>query len=139
MRPKTHGMTGSPEYAAWKAMKYRCYDQNNIGYKYYGARGIIVCDRWLKFVNFYNDMGPRPSNWHSLDRIDNDGNYEPNNCRWATDKQQAYNKRHVNKTHCLRGHVFEGDNYYIRADGYRTCAICENVRNKNRSKILETQ
>lgn len=80
-------------YRAWLAMKDRCYNINNICYSHYGGRGIVVCDRWRNsFDNFVLDMGERPEG-HSLDRIDNNGNYEPNNCRWATVTEQNRNKR----------------------------------------------
>lgn len=75
-------------------MKSRCYNKNNISYKNYGDRGIKVCDRWLNsFENFLKDMGEKPSDKHSLDRIDISGGYEPSNCRWATPEEQAVNKR----------------------------------------------
>lgn len=86
----------SPEYDAWKSMKRRCYKENCSSYEYYGARGIEVCDEWLNsFKKFYEDMGPKPSKDHSLDRRDNEGNYEPSNCRWATLSEQARNKRNT--------------------------------------------
>jgi hypothetical protein len=90
---RTHGMCGSAEYATWCGMLRRCRNKNERAYRHYGGRGIIVCDRWLDFANFYADMGPKPSKDHSIDRINNDGNYEPGNCRWATWSQQAKNKR----------------------------------------------
>lgn len=84
------------EYYSWKGMIYRCGKQSSKAYKYYGARGISVCDRWQQsFLNFMEDMGPRPSKDHSIDRIDNNGNYEPGNCRWADDTTQSYNKRNT--------------------------------------------
>jgi hypothetical protein len=90
----THGKSNSPEYMAWRSCRERCNNPNIPGYRNYGGRGITICDRWLNsFENFYADMGPRPSPKHSLDRIDNDGNYEPGNCRWATTKQQSRNRR----------------------------------------------
>ena len=89
-----HGLTNSREKGVYYAMKQRCYDTNSKAYKNYGGRGIEVCDRWLEsFKNFYDDMGKRPGVNYSLDRINNDGNYEPNNCRWADKITQSRNKR----------------------------------------------
>jgi len=88
-----HGMRNTSEYVCWRHMKQRCNDPSNATYKYYGGKGITVCDRWLNsFTNFYQDMGRKPSSKHSIDRIDNNGNYEPNNCRWLTAVQQSMNK-----------------------------------------------
>ena len=93
-RNKTHGKTGSIEYSVWISMKGRCTNPRSDCYDRYGGRGIKVCDRWLNsFENFLADMGPRPSLAYSIDRIDNNGNYEPGNCRWATMKAQGSNKR----------------------------------------------
>lgn len=85
--------SSTPEYRAWVGMLRRCTDSRDVGYKNYGGRGITVCERWENFDNFLNDMGRKPSARHTLDRKNNDGNYEPSNCRWATRKQQAGNKR----------------------------------------------
>lgn len=93
----THGSTRnynkSSEYNAWVVMRDRCHNPNNKNYHNYGGRGIKVCERWDDFSNFINDLGEKPSKKHSLDRIVNDGGYEPSNCRWATLEQQANNKR----------------------------------------------
>lgn len=90
---RTHGKSATPEYHAWHDFMRRCYNKNHVGYKDYGGRGITVCERWKKFENFLEDIGPRPSSLHSIDRVNVDGNYEPGNCRWATAKQQMRNQR----------------------------------------------
>jgi hypothetical protein len=91
-----HGMFGTPEYSAWSAMLYRCTNPQAGNWKDYGGRGISVCPAWMGdggFQSFFRRVGARPSKRHSLDRIDNMGNYEPTNVRWATPCQQARNKR----------------------------------------------
>ena len=91
-RWETHGMTGTKVHRTWCQMRRRCLDKNSKNYFRYGGRGIKICDRWLEsFENFYADMGEPPSIKHSIDRINNNGNYEPSNCRWATNKQQNRN------------------------------------------------
>ena len=90
-RQTSHGMSETAEYATWMHMKQRCDNISDKDYKDYGGRGIEVCDRWRKFENFYEDMGPRPKG-ASINRINNDGNYEPGNCEWAGGKDQARNK-----------------------------------------------
>ncbi len=92
-----------PEKRCWKNMHERCYRISNVAFKYYGGRGILVCQRWHRnnpkgFANFFSDMGIRPVG-HSLDRIDNDGNYEPENCRWATHEQQWRTRRQSGMGH----------------------------------------
>ncbi len=90
---KTHGMSNTPLHQCWINMRNRCSNPRNVNYPRYGARGIRVCARWDSFVLFAKDIGERPSLEHSLDRINNSGNYEPANCRWATHVEQSTNRR----------------------------------------------
>jgi hypothetical protein len=84
-----HGWANTPTYWSWNSMRSRCRDPRNASYKAYGGRGITVCERWAgSFENFLEDMGERPSREYSIDRTDNDGNYEPGNCRWLTRAEQ---------------------------------------------------
>lgn len=88
-----HGMEKSKEYKTWRNMKLRCYNKKDINYNYYGGRSIKVCDKWKhSFINFYNDMGDKPTLKHQIDRINNDGNYEPGNCRWVTSTENNRNQ-----------------------------------------------
>lgn len=88
-----HGKCGTKVYRTWATMKDRCLNKNCRLYKYYGARGITVCKEWESdFENFYKDMGDPPTDKHSIDRIDVNKGYYKDNCRWATDKQQANNR-----------------------------------------------
>lgn len=104
----THGHTrngsDTPEYRSWRAMMRRCYTQSDQKYFKYGGIGIEVCQRWHSFQFFLDDMGPRPTG-HTIDRFpDRDGNYEPSNCRWATQKQQQRNRRNSRMV-CVDGVV----------------------------------
>ena len=92
----THGQSGTREFATWTDIQTRCHNPNATSYCDYGGRGIQVCDRWRSsFSNFLADMGRRPSNDHSIERDDVNGNYEPINCRWATSAEQGRNKRNT--------------------------------------------
>lgn len=95
-----HGHSGyneSKEYRTWCNMKIRCYNKNHNRFEHYGGKGIKVCDRWLNsFENFLADMGNAPSSEYSIDRINNDGDYDPNNCRWATASEQINNSSNKN-------------------------------------------
>lgn len=126
---RKHGMCYTPEYRTWQDMLNRCSKPNRDSYKYYGGRGIKVCERWHKFENFIADMGRRPHGQYSIDRYpNNNGNYEPGNCRWATYRQQTRNRRSTEwitfggksqllvdwakdlgiKQHCLRRRINRG-------------------------------
>lgn len=103
---KTHGMKDSKEYDIWSKMKARCQKQTDKSFHRYGGRGISFDPRWESFESFYEDMGPRPSQRHTLERIDNNGNYCKENCRWATYVEQGRNK---------------GNNRLITHDGTTMC------------------
>lgn len=122
-----------PEYLTWCNLRYRCTNPNNDMYEYYGGRGIKVCDRWLGkdgFKNFYLDMGPRPSSAngekYQIDRIDSNGDYSPNNCRWATLMQNSHNKRNN-----IYVYIY-GDKYCVaeacRMFGVNRTTVTESVR-----------
>lgn len=104
-----HGQSGahgnkarSSEYRAWDAMKARCLNPKTKRFAYWGGCGITICERWMKFENFFADMGPKPSPKHSLDRWPNPaGNYEPGNCRWATVLEQRHNRRSAEQIRLL--------------------------------------
>jgi hypothetical protein len=96
---KKHGLEATKVYNAWAAMKQRCLNQNNRFYHLYGGRGIKVCEKWLTFKGFLEDVGKPPNKSSSIGRIDNNGNYEPSNCRWETQKQQIRNRSNTTMIH----------------------------------------
>ena len=88
---RKHNRCGTPEYRSWQHMRSRCNNLNNQDYRYYGGRGIKVCERWNDFSLFYKDMGDKPGKDYTLDRINNEGNYEPSNCKWSNRLEQRLN------------------------------------------------
>lgn len=137
------GKTRHPLYGVYNEMRNRCENATHKRWSSYGGRGISVCTRWTGregFWNFVEDMGPRPegvgpsgrSLW-SLERVDNDGNYEPGNVIWAQQSTQSRNRRRTAyanalKTHCLNGHPFSPENTYVTKQGHRHCRACHVVR-----------
>lgn len=117
---RIHGMSRTPLHRIWMGMIRRCHCDSNKSFYLYGARGISVCERWRSaFTHFAEDMGPRPSPKHTLDRIDNDGHYEPGNCRWAKMDEQSRNTRrtrlftHNGKTQCMKDWAKELGVHYV--------------------------
>jgi hypothetical protein len=112
-------------------MLARCRNPNATLYHRYGGRGIKVCERWHSFDAFFADMGERPPGT-TIDRVDNDGNYEPGNCRWATRKEQIATRVSWERlrTHCPEGHPYTEANTVILRGKHRDCRICKNRRNR---------
>lgn len=137
-RNTTHGMTGTITHKSWINMINRCHTKSSTNYHKYGGIGISVCDKWREsFEQFYKDMGPRPSKKHSIDRIDNDGNYEPGNCRWATASMQILNRRFKSKSNTVGVTIIktktQGLSYIaalrIRKNGILKTLFCKTYKN----------
>lgn len=123
----THGRTETREYETWQAIKHRCYYLGHNRYHRYGGRGIVVCDRWLhSFEAFFEDMGPRPGDGYSIERIDSDGPYSPENCRWATATEQQNNK--VTNVHITHNGVTKTMAEWARCTGISESALRRRLR-----------
>lgn len=149
MKFKRGSKTKHELYWVWRGILLRCKSNHPAHYKKYKGRGICVCDRWLAFENFLEDMGPRPTTAHSIDRIDNDGNYEPRNCRWADKTTQSRNRRYCReitfngKTQLLSDWAEEiGLNVstlWMRLDVYNwplSKALTERKKNTSRNEVV---
>lgn len=123
---KTHGERGTPENNSWRAMRQRCLNPNAIQYKYYGGRGITICKRWDNFASFLEDMGRKPTPRHSLDRIDNDGPYSPDNCQWSTHSEQVGNRRTL--TTYKKSCVVCGKAFTAKSHKARYCSTAHSSR-----------
>ncbi len=123
---KTHGMRDTPEYKTWCNIRNRCENERHISYKYYGARGIKVCERWQAFEPFFEDMGRRPSKDHSIDRKDSAKDYSPDNCKWSTEVEQQ-NNRSDNMRLTFNG-VTRTESQWCRLLGFRTQTIGQRVK-----------
>jgi hypothetical protein len=133
----THGGYHTPEYQIWLGMKARCMDEGSDSYHLYGGRGIKVCDSWMSFENFFRDMGSRPVGL-SIDRIDVNGNYEPGNCRWATDTIQLFNQRpRINSTG-YTGVELRGQSWRVRIKKENKSFV-SGVFHSLREAVLERQ
>lgn len=110
LRSTTHGFYGTPEYYSWNAMKNRCLNPRNQGFRNYGGRGIKVCKRWFRFEEFLKDMGRKPSSRHSIERIKNSGHYCPSNCKWGTKVEQGNNRR-TNHKLLLNGRILNASQW----------------------------
>lgn len=121
-----HGGCDRPEYTIWEGMIQRCTNPNAKFYKYYGGRGIKVCDRWRDFQNFFNDMGERPGKEFSIERIDGDKDYEPSNCKWATKTEQQHNLKNFKRNSSGTVGIFHDK----KSNSYR---VSISVNNKTKS------
>lgn len=137
-----HGKWNAPEWRTWAHMKERCLNPNNHAYARYGGRGITIYRPWVdSFEAFFAHVGPKPGPEYSLDRIDNDGNYEPGNVRWATPREQGANRLSPNrlKTHCPAGHPYDEHNTYFNPRGWRRCRACLVAKRERRRSDRESE
>ena len=125
----THGMTGTRLYSVWSGMKTRCLNSRTAAFKNYGGRRISICNEWLSFENFYRDMGRAYEEGLFLERIDNDGNYSPENCKWATWHEQSRNKR------TNRFVTYEGETKCLMDWAKKMAVHVETIRSRLRVKI----
>lgn len=123
-RSTTHGRRYTSEYKSWCGILERCNNPNNHKYPIYGGRGIEVCKRWLSFENFYDDMGDKPAPQYSIDRIDTNGDYHPDNCRWATPVLQARNRR------ATKGNTGVNGVYWKNANGKFQARITDDLKKR---------
>ena len=133
-RSKTHGLRKHRIYFVWNDMIQRCNNKNSKPYKDYGARGITVCERWLNIKNFIEDMYPTYEEGLSIDRKNNDGNYEPNNCRWIANHEQQYNKREITKANTSG---IKNISFCKRTKKWRVSIVRYNLKINKFFKLLE--
>lgn len=138
----THGLSRTPTYKIWVGMRKRCNNPLCHSYPYYGGRGITYSDEWNSYEQFLADMGERPDGY-SLDRINPEGNYCAENCRWIPISQQQSNRRPIIwskslKTHCPYGHEYSGSNVRLTKYGHRVCKTCHNLAEVKRRARLKT-
>lgn len=135
---EAHGLSKSDEYMVWRNMLKRCYNKKTKDYKYYGGRGIEVCERWRNsFIAFLGDIGPRPTCYFSIDRMNNNGNYEPGNVRWATQSEQNLNQQ--KSMNINRGIIQQKNVFILRISGIYLGSFktIEEARMFRDSKILK--
>ena len=127
-----YSQSAHPDYQCWDSMKRRCLNENHKDFKRYAAKGVKLHASWNDFWVFIVDMGPRPTAKHSIDRIDNKGNYEPGNCKWSTKKEQNDNRRIAYE--CVAGHPWTEQSTYRYHTGGRDIKICKICKNDSQRK-----